>query len=166
MEMFGLSVLLFTRLFSKTTELVLFQLAAERFYMTHWEFNVCYFGTPGAFPRRRNDYITNFNLSSAYSEIICYNFTSLNVYRVALKHMRDFISYLAWFVQYFTTLTLKLQTTTIVAPHSNASKWQMGFNSEFKGLKIARHKFGDTVWTVITCLRTYLLHGAQSFLRS
>jgi len=24
--------------------------------------------------------------------------------------------------------------TTIVAPPSNASKWQMGFNSEFKGL--------------------------------
>ena len=25
--------------------------------------------------------------------------------------------------------------TTIVAPPSNASKWQMGFNSAFKGLK-------------------------------
>jgi hypothetical protein len=25
-------------------------------------------------------------------------------------------------------------TTTIVAPPSNASKWQMGFNSAFKGL--------------------------------
>ena len=32
-------------------------------------------------------------------------------------------------------LTLKLLTTTIVAPPSNASKWQMGFNSAFKGLK-------------------------------
>ena len=31
-------------------------------------------------------------------------------------------------------LTLKLLTTTIVAPPSNASKWQMGFNSAFKGL--------------------------------
>jgi hypothetical protein len=31
-------------------------------------------------------------------------------------------------------LTLNLLTTTIVAPHSNASKWQMGFNSSFKGL--------------------------------
>jgi hypothetical protein len=77
MEMFGLSVLLFTRLFSKTTELVLFQLAAERFYVTHWEFNICYFGTPGAFPRRRNDYITNFNLSSTYNDISFYNFTSV-----------------------------------------------------------------------------------------
>ena len=28
-----------------------------------------------------------------------------------------------------------LLTTTIVAPPSNASKWQMGFNSAFKGLK-------------------------------
>ena len=31
-------------------------------------------------------------------------------------------------------LTLNLLTTTIVAPPSNASKWQMGFNSAFKGL--------------------------------
>jgi hypothetical protein len=91
MEMFGLSILLFTRLFSKTTELLLFQLTAERFYMKHWEFNICYFGTPGAFPRRRNDYFTNFNLSSTYSEIIRYNFTSLNICRVALKHMGNLI---------------------------------------------------------------------------
>ena len=33
-------------------------------------------------------------------------------------------------------LTLKLPKTTIVAPPSNASKWQMGFNSAFKGLKL------------------------------
>jgi hypothetical protein len=33
-------------------------------------------------------------------------------------------------------LTLNLLMTTIVAPPSNASKWQMGFNSAFKGLKI------------------------------
>ena len=32
-------------------------------------------------------------------------------------------------------LTLNLLRTTIVAPPSNASKWQMGFNSAFKGLK-------------------------------
>ena len=34
------------------------------------------------------------------------------------------------------TLTLNLLMTTIVAPPSNASKWQMGFNSAFKGLHI------------------------------
>ena len=33
-------------------------------------------------------------------------------------------------------LTLNLLTTTIVAPPSNASKWQMGFNSAFNGLKM------------------------------
>ena len=33
-------------------------------------------------------------------------------------------------------LTLNLLTTTIVAPPSNASKWQMGFNSAFKGLSL------------------------------
>ena len=32
------------------------------------------------------------------------------------------------------SLTLNLLTTTIVGPPSNASKWQMGFNSAFKGL--------------------------------
>jgi hypothetical protein len=31
-------------------------------------------------------------------------------------------------------LTLNLLTTTIVAPPSNASKWQMGFNSALKWL--------------------------------
>ena len=31
-------------------------------------------------------------------------------------------------------LTLNLLTTTVVAPSSNACKWQMGFNSAFKGL--------------------------------
>ena len=34
-------------------------------------------------------------------------------------------------------LTLNLLTTTIVAPPSNASKWQMGFNSAFKRLILA-----------------------------
>jgi hypothetical protein len=34
----------------------------------------------------------------------------------------------------FHQLTLNLLTTTIVAPPSNARKWQMGFNSAFKGL--------------------------------
>jgi hypothetical protein len=36
---------------------------------------------------------------------------------------------------YFIGLTLNLLTTTIIAPPSNASKWQMGFNSSFKGLR-------------------------------
>jgi hypothetical protein len=35
---------------------------------------------------------------------------------------------------YQNILTLNLLTTTIVAPTSNASKLQMGFNSAFKGL--------------------------------
>ena len=34
-------------------------------------------------------------------------------------------------------LTLNLLTTTIVAPPSNVSKWQMGFNSVFKGLMLS-----------------------------
>jgi hypothetical protein len=38
-------------------------------------------------------------------------------------------------------LTLNLLTTTIVAPPSNASKWQMGFNSVFKGLNNRCVKF-------------------------
>ena len=38
-------------------------------------------------------------------------------------------------------LTLNLLTTTIVEPPSNASKWQMGFNSAFKGLIVASHGY-------------------------
>jgi hypothetical protein len=39
-------------------------------------------------------------------------------------------------------LTLNLLTTTIVAPPINVSKWQMAFNSAFKGLKhVVRHLF-------------------------
>src|SRR5215510_13160416 len=34
---------------------------------------------------------------------------------------------------FYEELTLNLLKTTIVAPPSNASKWQMGFNSAFKG---------------------------------
>jgi len=34
-------------------------------------------------------------------------------------------------------LTLNLLTTTIVAPPSNPSKWQMGFNLAFKGLRLS-----------------------------
>jgi len=41
------------------------------------------------------------------------------------------------FGQLESSLTLNLLTTTIVAPPSNASKWQMGFNSVFKGLNNA-----------------------------
>ena len=40
----------------------------------------------------------------------------------------------AIFAMTILDLTLNLLTTTIVAPPSNASKWQMGFNSVFKGL--------------------------------
>jgi hypothetical protein len=38
-------------------------------------------------------------------------------------------------------LTLNLLTTTTVVPPSNASKWQMGFNSAFKGLIIRAFSF-------------------------
>ena len=46
-------------------------------------------------------------------------------------------------------LTLNLLTTTIVAPPSNASKWQMGFNSAFKGLNTHHHtkRTGVLKWT-------------------
>jgi hypothetical protein len=37
-------------------------------------------------------------------------------------------------------LTLNLLKTTIVAPPSNVSKWQMGFNSAFKGLSLHLEK--------------------------
>jgi len=45
------------------------------------------------------------------------------------------LAYSVFFLKIFTKLTLNLLTTTIVAPPSNINKWQMGFNSAFKGLK-------------------------------
>jgi hypothetical protein len=44
---------------------------------------------------------------------------------------------LSWYNLCLNYLTLNLLTTTIVALPSNASKWQMGFNSAFKGLILA-----------------------------
>jgi len=55
-------------------------------------------------------------------------------------------------------LTLNLLTTTIVAPSSNASKWQMGFNSAFKGSIALKHSFviisGASTACVIQCQHT------------
>ena len=42
---------------------------------------------------------------------------------------------------YQKLLTLNLLTSTIVAPSSNANKWQMGFNSAFKGLMENENQF-------------------------
>jgi hypothetical protein len=40
-------------------------------------------------------------------------------------------------------LTLNLLTTTIVAPSSNASEWQMGFNSALKELNRRGRQFSQ-----------------------
>jgi hypothetical protein len=47
-----------------------------------------------------------------------------------------------------SSLTLNLVTINIVAPPSNTSKWQMGFNSAFKGLKAAAHKWAGIAQSV------------------
>ena len=46
-------------------------------------------------------------------------------------------------------LTLNLLTTIIVAPPSNASKWYMGFNSAFKGLKLLKYLTLNLLTTTI-----------------
>ena len=51
-------------------------------------------------------------------------------------------------------LTLNLLTTTIVAPPSNANKWQMGFNLAFKGLIKQRDIFTFAVGTMFGQLCT------------
>ena len=45
-------------------------------------------------------------------------------------------------------LTLNLLTTTIVAHPSNASKWQMGFNSAFKGIVVVSRLRVKLSWHV------------------
>ena len=56
---------------------------------------------------------------------------------MALAQKPDFVSRRKGRVH----LTLNLLTTTIVALPSNASKWQMGFNSAFKGLNRRESQF-------------------------
>jgi hypothetical protein len=58
-------------------------------------------------------------------------------------------------------LTLNLLTTTIVAPPSNASKWQIGFNSAFKGLRKSRAVPLLPHWGYVE-LYLYLYHCKQS----
>ena len=53
-------------------------------------------------------------------------------------------------------LTLNLLTTTIVAPPSNASKWQMGFNSAFKGLITNQMHYLSKFYSVI---KLYVFRG-------
>jgi hypothetical protein len=60
-------------------------------------------------------------------------------------------------------LTLNLLTTTIVAPPNNASKWEMGFNSAFKGLSCDRYR--SLFWILYLLGNTffnYLLEGMIS----
>jgi hypothetical protein len=76
-----------------------------------------------------------------------------NITRRYTDHMKFDVYMAVWFITFFHALfvlfciivymvvcfvcfclTLNLLTTTIVAPPSNASKWQMGFNSAFKVL--------------------------------
>src|SRR5215510_7164428 len=47
------------------------------------------------------------------------------------------------------TLTLNLLTTNIVAPPSNASKWQMGFNSAFKGMHEKTNKYTNYSFSLL-----------------
>jgi hypothetical protein len=55
-----------------------------------------------------------------------------------------------------TYLTLNLLMTTIVAIPSNASKWQMGFNLAFKGLRQTYPLLSTDVVTKVL-LMSYLL---------
>ena len=58
-------------------------------------------------------------------------------------------------------LTLNLLTTTIVAPPSNASKWQMGFKSTFKGFKI---ETGCLMWEMSEVM-IFTFASAQNILK-
>jgi hypothetical protein len=61
-----------------------------------------------------------------------------NFYRIQTFVLKYFALHRIKFISIcFVCLTLNLLTTTIVAPASNASKWHMGFNSAFKGVKQA-----------------------------
>jgi hypothetical protein len=68
-----------------------------------------------------------------------------------------FISFTNFNAQFLYSLTLNLLTTTIVAPPSNASKWQMGFNSAFKRLTITvgRMRAVCSLLSTVYCTAVY-----------
>ena len=73
-------------------------------------------------------------------------------YGTALSYLLySLVSRWSSFIFSICQLTLNLLTTTIVTPHSNASKWQMGFNSAFKGLICIFHGHTDSgisLWSI------------------
>ena len=67
-----------------------------------------------------------------------YHLVALAFVCLSKMHGQSSIKYCSIFcpcVFYFSELTPNLLMTTIVETPSNASKWQMGFNSAFKGLR-------------------------------
>jgi hypothetical protein len=78
------------------------------------------------------------------------SFRAANLLRIGLLYREDRTITIILNVAHCSTnstallepcLTLNLLTTTIVALPSNASKWQMGFNSAFKGLNYRLSKY-------------------------
>jgi hypothetical protein len=64
------------------------------------------------------------------------------------------------------SLTLNLLTTTIVAPPSNASKWQMGFNSAFKRLMTPNNQNPMCEHRAMLCALSFGLEFLSSSLLS
>jgi hypothetical protein len=79
-----------------------------------------------------------------------------NFYRCTLITLK-----FLFYQQMHVLLTLNLLTTTIVAPPSNASKWQMGFNSAFKCLNIQNVK----IYIEISYIRSYMIRYIRTILR-
>ena len=71
---------------------------------------------------------------SLYIEAKAFHFSSY--IRRIIPHRRLIILFFSILTAVGLFLTLNLLTTTRVAPPSDASKWQMGFNSAFKRLII------------------------------
>jgi hypothetical protein len=68
-----------------------------------------------------------------------------------------------WFFAFssFATLTLILLTWTIWRAPTNASKWRMGFNSAFKGLKIVTWSLISKLFNLsMKCINGRLVTGA------
>ena len=90
--------------------------------------------------------LNNFNIAGLNNDWNLKLFSNMKKRGILL----DTMHFASEFTQAFQ-LTLNLLTTTIVAPPSNASKWQMGFNSVFKGLIISLYNY---IWKHSNCLTT------------
>jgi hypothetical protein len=102
------------------------------------------------YPLHNSQFIRGINFISIYMFRLIYRAIFRLVFRVVC--MYSFWCFGSYDISYYKWhLTLNLLKTTIVAPPCNAIKWQMGFNSAFKGLKYSWQLYTKCIKIKLRC---------------